>query len=93
MKISNCNIFRRLKTLTFENNPFQCICLKDLIIWARQKKIFINQFAFDGKKLVCVVTPLKSCVRDLKKVKEHLVAEQYYEALSAMQEENKNQDF
>lgn len=77
----------RLQKLCIERVPFQCSCYKDLIKWSRKKKVALVSTTGTGLKFndimpVCVVTPIKSCVKNVTLSDEFGVAEKYNEAIS-----------
>lgn len=70
-----------MKILTFENNPWQCPCLKSVIGWSRRRGIQIHSNLFNGLKPVCVQTPEEECVRNATFAEELEVREKYLEAI------------
>lgn len=93
MSIINTQIYvciffdSRLQKLGIERIPFQCSCYKDLIKWSRKKKVTLvsttgSPMNFNDNMPVCVVTPIKSCVKNVTLSDEFGVAEKYNEAIS-----------
>jgi hypothetical protein len=55
----------RLQKVSITNNPFQCICLREFIIWARTNKIKIVNTKTNIKNPDCVVVQdATACARD-----------------------------
>ena len=85
----------RLQKLCIERVPFQCSCYKDLIKWSRKKKVTLVSttglaLTFNDNMPVCVVTPVRSCVKNVTLSDEFGVAEKYNEAISLTTLETQN---
>ncbi len=81
-----------MQSLTFENNPWQCPCLKEITKWSLQKKLQVNQNYYDGSRPSCVVTPVKSCVRDATAAQRYGVFDKYLDALGSIGNVHDNDD-
>lgn len=73
----------RLQIVTFENNPFQCACLKDAIIWSRKKNIQVNSEMFNGLKPACIVTPVNNCIKNATLANQFGVLDKYADAIAS----------
>ncbi|KAG5678516.1 hypothetical protein PVAND_008183 [Polypedilum vanderplanki] len=56
---------KKFQKASISNNPFQCICLREFIVWARTNKVKIVSTKTNVKNPDCVVvTENNSCVKD-----------------------------
>jgi hypothetical protein len=55
-----------LQKLWIGNNPWQCPCLRETIIYARKNNVQLDQGNFLPPFPSCVVLPEDSCIRDQK---------------------------
>lgn len=75
----------RLTYVTIEGNPWQCPCLTEILDFLTMRGVaYRKRGYFDGKRPVCVVTPTKSCVRNITLVQNHRIVESYENALNEM---------
>lgn len=81
--------FPFLKKIAIEGNPWQCPCLDFLVGFFEERKIQYqrNNGYFDGRKPLCVVTPVKFCVRNLKVVQDYGVSEIYEKMVGEPEDE------
>lgn len=64
-------------------NPWQCICLRETIIWARTNKIVIDNGSFTSKLPSCVVLPETVCLKTKVAIKPYDIFEKYAEGVAA----------
>lgn len=81
------NNFRRLLKVTIGNNPWQCICLRETIIWLRQNRVQVDDNNFNSPFPSCVVVPEKSCVKDPSLIAPYQLQDKYSDAISAAEME------
>ncbi|XP_038219506.1 slit homolog 3 protein-like [Zerene cesonia] len=56
----------------FNDNPWQCSCLRDIINEVKKYEIIYNTAKYDGKHPVCVVSDKNNCQRHFEYSKEFL---------------------
>jgi hypothetical protein len=78
--------------LAIGNNPWQCACLRETIIWARLARIQIDDSKFNPPLPHCVVVPENGCLKDLGDVEFHQVYDKYFDGVSSSEQENREQN-
>lgn len=78
--------FNRLKRVSLEGNPWQCPCLEDVLGWLDRRHIDYRSKGnpyFEGRRPLCVVTPVNVCIKNIDLVREHQVVAMYDDAVAA----------
>lgn len=76
--------FNQLKRVSLEGNPWQCPCLEDVLGWLDRRNIDYRSKGnpyFEGRRPLCVVTPVNVCIKNIDLVREHHVVALYDDAV------------
>ena len=72
----------RLVKLTIGRNPWQCICLRETIVWARTSRIQVDKVNFNTQLPSCVVLPETVCLKDPIAINPYDIFEKYSEGVA-----------
>lgn len=71
---------QQLRHITIEGNPWQCLCLDEITAWLDARRVSYarpSSAYFSGRKPLCVVTPMDTCLRKLGEIRAQGIVESY----------------
>ncbi|KAL7050479.1 hypothetical protein ACKWTF_004095 [Chironomus riparius] len=72
---------KKLQRISIGQNPLQCICMKELLIWARTNKCkFVNEKE-NVKNPDCVVVPETTCVKEKAKIDNYGMYDRFLDGM------------
>lgn len=77
----------RFTKLTISHNPWQCICLRETIIWARKKRIQLDDFNFVPPFPTCVVIADTTCISDPIQARSFQLYDKYSDGMISVENE------
>lgn len=75
--IPDTNTLRRPIKFSIGNNPFQCNCLREFIMWARSNKVKVENYRTNPENPDCVVLPETTCIKTLSEIDAYGVYDRF----------------
>lgn len=80
--IPDINSLRRPIKFSIGNNPFQCNCLREFIMWARSNKVKVENYKSNPENPDCVALPEMQCIKTLSEIDSYGVYDRFIDGLA-----------
>lgn len=79
--IPDTSSLKRPIRFSIGNNPLQCNCLREFIMWARTNKVKVENFKSNPKNPDCVVLPETTCIKSLSEIDGYGVYDRFIDGM------------
>ncbi|XP_070510072.1 leucine-rich repeat-containing protein 15-like [Chironomus tepperi] len=72
---------KKLQRISIGKNPLQCICMKEILIWARTNKCKFVNVKENIKNPDCVVIPETTCIKEQAKIENYGMYDRFLDGM------------